>query len=142
MANQTTSGKLNFLLINNIYLIFSSLEMQERLIQTKVYYQLFYSVWKEKSHKSLKVAAAKKSFSSVYIIDTTCFGKCFLFHVIAGRHYFSYNFIVNQRFSTIAMLLRSLRQVFWKKYAFYIRYLHNNITMLLIPKVQNKTSTS
>ena len=54
---------------------------------------------------------------------------------------FLYKFIVTQRFSTIAMLLRSFTQVFWKKSAFYIRYLHNNITMLLIPKVQNKTTS-
>ena len=42
----------------------------------------------------------------------------------------------------MAMLLRSLQQVFWKKSVSYIRNLHNNITMLLIPKVQNKASTS
>ena len=94
-------------------------------MQTKVLGKCFYSVWKERSHKPLKLAAAKKSFSSVYIIDTTCFGEFFLFHVITG----------------IAVLLRFLKQVFWKKFAFYIRYLHNNITMLLIPKVQNEAST-
>ena len=89
-------------------------------------------------HKPLKVAAAKKYFSSVYIFDTTCFDKCFLFHVIIGR-YFLYKFVVTQ--STIIMWLISLK-VFWKKSAFYIRYLHNNITMPLSPKVQNKASTS
>ena len=40
------------------------------------------------SHKPLKVAAAKKSFPSVFIIDATCFDECFLFHVITGRHHF------------------------------------------------------
>ena len=40
----STYGKLNFLPINSIYLVFSSLEMQRRLIQIKVYYKLFYSV--------------------------------------------------------------------------------------------------
>ena len=59
--------------IKSFYLVFSSLEMQRRLIQTKVYYKLFYSVRKEKSHKLLKVATAKNSFSSVYVIDTYCF---------------------------------------------------------------------
>ena len=39
------------------------------------------------------------------------------------------------------MLLCSLKQVFWKKFVFYVRYLHNNITVLLI-KVQTKDSTS
>ena len=28
--------------------------------------------------------------------------------------------------------------IFWKKSAFYMCYLHNNITMLLIPRVQDK----
>ena len=56
--------------------------MQRNLIQTKVYYKLFYSVWKETSHKALKVAAAKRSFPSVYIFDTTYFDEFFLFQMI------------------------------------------------------------
>ena len=122
-------------------MIFSYRERQRRLIQTKVYYKLFYTIWKETSHKPLKVGAAKKSFPSVYIIDKTCFDECFLFHVITGRHYFLQKFSVTQRFGAIAMLLRSLKQVFWKRSAFYVRYLHNNTSMLLILKVQNKGST-
>ena len=38
-----------------------------------------------------------------------------------------------------------LKQLFWKKSIFYIHFLRNNITMLLIPqgsKMQNKASTS
>ena len=65
--------------------------MQKRLIQTKVSYKLFYSLWKETSHKPLKVAAAKKSFQSVYIIDTTCFDECFLFYMITGSSIFYTN---------------------------------------------------
>ena len=53
-----------------------------------------------------------------------------------------YKFIVTQRFGETAILLCSLKQVFWKKSSFYIHYLHNNITMQLIPKVHNKTSFS
>ena len=68
--------------------------MQKRLIQTKVYYKLSYSVWKETSHKPLKVAAAKKYFPNVYIIDTTFFDKCFLFYVITRRHYFFTNLLL------------------------------------------------
>ena len=70
----------------------------------------------------------------MYTIDTTCFDECFLFHVITERHCFSYKFIVTHWFGSTAMLLRSSKQVFWKKCAFYIRYLLNNITMPLIPK--------
>ena len=65
--------------------------MQKRLIQTKVSYKLFYSLWKETSHKPLKVAAAKKSFQSVYIIDTTCFDECFLFYMVTGSSIFYTN---------------------------------------------------
>ena len=106
--------------------------MQRRLIQTEEYYKLFYSVRKETPHKHVKVAAARKFLSSVYIIDTTCFDECFLFHMITGRHYF---LIQISHYSGLVhvVLLSSLKQVFWKKSAFYILYLHNNITMLLIP---------
>ena len=38
----------------------------------------------KKTHKPLKVAAAKTIFSSEYVIATTCFDQCFLFHVITG----------------------------------------------------------
>ena len=83
--------KTNLLPINSIYLLFPSQKMQKRLIKTKVYCKLFCSVWKGMSHKPLKVAAAKKSFPSVFIIDTTCYDECFLFHVITGRHHFCKN---------------------------------------------------
>ena len=112
--------------------------MQRRLIQTKAYYKLFYSVWKETSHKPLKVAVTIKYFRSVYIIDTTCFDEYFLFHVITRGHYFYTKFIVTQRFGATVMLLHCLKRVFWKESAFYVWYIHNNITMLLIPKAQNK----
>ena len=47
---------------------------------------LFYSVWKETTHKPPKVATAKNIFSSVYVIGGVYINKCFLFHVITGRH--------------------------------------------------------
>ena len=104
--------------------------------------KLCYSVWKETSHKPLKVAAAKKSFPSVYIIATTCFDECFLSHVITERHYFLYKFIVSQRFGETVMFVVFFETSVLKKSAFYICYLHNNTTMLLIPNVHNKVSTS
>ena len=73
--------------------------MQRRLMQTKVSYKLFYSVSNEASHKPLKVAAAKMSFPSVFIIDTIRFDESFLFNVITGN-------------SIFYLLLRSLKQVF------------------------------
>ena len=83
----TTSRKKNLLLINNIYVVLSSLEIQTRPIQIKAYYKFLYSVWEETIHKSSKVETGKKISSSAYVIGTTCFDKCFLFHMITGRHF-------------------------------------------------------
>ena len=113
-----------------IYLVYSSRERQRGLTQTKVYYKPFYFVWKETSHKPLKVAAEKKSFPSVYIIDKTCFDECFLFHVITGRYYFLFKLSVTQRFGAITMFLRFLKQVFWKRSELYIS--------TIIPRVTSK----
>ena len=44
-----------------------------RLKQTKVYHTFFHFLWKGATYKSLKVAAAKTIFSSVYPIGMTCF---------------------------------------------------------------------
>ena len=82
--------KTKFLPIESIYLVFSLLEMQRRLTQTKLCHKLFYFVWKETSHKPLKAEALQ----SVHIIDTNCFDECLLFHVITGRNYFLYKFSV------------------------------------------------
>ena len=55
---------------------------------------------------------------------------------------FLLKFIVIQMLGCNRHMLRSLKQVSWKKSAFYVRFLHSNITIMLIPKVQNKASTS
>ena len=63
------------------------------------------------------------------------------------KQYFLHKFIATQRLGAIAMLLRSLKQrhlwlclkqVFWKNSKCYVRYLHNNFTMMRIPKFQIK----
>ena len=94
-SNQmSTYRKLNLCFSSSIYFIFLSLEMQKRLEQTKVYHVLSYFVWKEMTHKPLKVVAAKPLFSSVFVIGTTCFDECFLCYVITGGHNFSWKIIV------------------------------------------------
>ena len=100
--------------MNSIYLVFSSLEIQRSLIQSKLYYKLFHSVCEETSHKPFKVAAVKKSLSSayMYIVDKTCFGEFVLSRMITGRHYFLYKYIVTQWFGATAMSRRPLKQVF------------------------------
>ena len=49
------------------------------------------SLSKKKHPTAFKVELQKKSFPSVYIINTTCFDECGLFHLITGRHYFYAN---------------------------------------------------
>ena len=69
---------------------------------------------------------------------------CWMFFILCDNWKQSvlHQVIVTQRLGATTMLLCSLKQVFWKTSAFYVRYLQNNITMMLIPKVQNKASTS
>ena len=60
--------------------MYSSLEMQRRFAQTKVYYKVYYcvcSVWKDTTHKSWKIVTAKFFFSSVDAVGITFFDKCF-----------------------------------------------------------------
>ena len=114
----------------------------EKTYSAKWYCKGFYSVWKETSHKPSKVVDIKNLLPSLYVIRTTCFDECFSFHVVIVKHYFLCKFIVTQRFFATTMLLPALKQLFWKKSVYYVRYLHNKITMLLIPKVQTKDSTS
>ena len=101
--------KINLLLISNIYLFFSSLETQRRLVQTKRYHNCFYSILKETTHKHSKVATAKNLSSSVYFVST-CFDKCFLCQcMITGSYCFSRKFIDTLRFFSTAMFLLSLK---------------------------------
>ena len=73
-SNQiSTDRKLNLPLTSSIYFVFLPQEMQKRLKQTKLYHAFSYFVWKETTHKPLKVAAAKTLFAGVYIIGTSCF---------------------------------------------------------------------
>ena len=95
-------------------MIFFSLVIQRRLVKGKEYYKPCYSLWKETSRNTLKIAAAKKSFPSVYIIVTTYFNECFLLHVITGRHYFSYKCIYTHKLGETAMLLCSWKEWFQK----------------------------
>ena len=101
-SNQTcTFRKLNLLLSSCIYFAFLPLEIKKkkRLKQTKVCHTFSYFVWKETTHKLLKVAAANSLFTSVYVIGTTCFNERFSFYVITKRHYFSQKFITTLRLS-------------------------------------------
>ena len=67
-------------------------------------------------------------FSSVYVIDATCFDECFLFHVISGTRYFSKSLSLlwdffNQMFFFETNVLKEVRA---------LRYLHNNSAVLIL----------
>ena len=93
--------------------------MQERIQLTKAYHALSYFVWKEATHKRLKAAPAKTIPTGVYVIGTTYFDVCFLFHGITGRRNFSEKINATLSIFWTLMLLLSLKPVFWKKSVFY-----------------------
>ena len=66
----------------------SALLKQRRHMQAKVHFKFCYSGRKERTHKALKVAVAKRHFSSVYATDIGYYDECSLLHVVTGRHYF------------------------------------------------------
>ena len=116
--------------------------MQKRLVQTKVYYKLCYSVWNETFHKPLKVTAAKKS-SQVCISLTQLFSMNAFYFMWWLEGILVYkNLVLPRVIEATAMLLCRLKQMFWKKSAVYLCCFYNNIAMLLILKVPNKASTS
>lgn len=66
---------------------FSPLQIHGTLIQTKIKPKQFFYCFRKSSSK-------KNLFPSVYLIGTTSFDECFLFHEMNGKHYFLYEFIV------------------------------------------------
>ena len=136
-SNQlSTDRKLNLPLTSSVYFVFFALEMQKRLKQSKIYHKFSHFVWKETTHKPLKVPAPRTLFFSVYVIATTCFDQCFLFCVIPERHCFSWKFIVTPRLFQATCWCFLWSQCIARS-PYFMLYLRNNNTML-IPKFQNK----
>ena len=73
--------------------------------------------------------------SSVYVIDATCFDKCFLFHVIAGRRYFFSEFVVTVRFFQPRYCRFLWNKCFERSSYFTLFYLHNNSVLLSSKKI-------
>ena len=113
-----TLRKRNLPLSSSIYLVFLPLEIQGWLKQTKVYHTYFYFVWKETTHKPLKMAVAKTLFSSVYAIGTlvsmNVFILCDNWKTLISIIVYFYSDIL-----FTAMLLLSLKPLFWRKSVFY-----------------------
>ena len=119
-SNQiSTYWKLNLPLTSSIYFVFLPLEIQNRLEQTKVYHAFSCFVWKETSHKPLKVAAAINPFLQYvsywynllqWIFFILCDNWKTLFFMKVCRYF---------EIFLSTMLLLSLKPVFWKKSVFY-----------------------
>ena len=72
--------KINSLLINSIYLIISSLEVQKKTHTDQSIPQVFLLCLKRNDSQPFKtIPTTKNLFSSGYVIGTTCFDKMFLF---------------------------------------------------------------
>ena len=104
--------------------------------------QAFLFCLKRNVSQIFKSSSCKKVFPKCVYHWYNLLRRMFFIPFDNWKEYFLHKFIVTLRLGATAMLLRSLKQVSSKKSAFCVRYLHNNITMMLIPKVQNKTSTS
>ena len=82
--------KLNEIPINSIYLVFSSLEMQRRFIQTNVYYKII-SCLKRKNSQTFKSSSSKNFFSSVLAqltsMNVTYFDNLKTFFFIKFHYY-------------------------------------------------------
>ena len=64
--------------------------------------------------QTLTSSSCKKIFPKCVYQLAICFNECFLFCVITGRHsFFIYKLTVTQKFGATAILLHSLKQVFW-----------------------------
>ena len=67
---------------------------------------------------------SSRFFFSVYAIDTTCFDKCFLFHLITGRRYFSKSLSLLWNICNLHIVVFFESGVL--KEVRILRYLHNN----------------
>ena len=117
--------ELNLFVISSIYLVFSLSEIQRRLVQAQVYYTFFHFFWKETTHKSLKVADVRTICSSVHIIGIQL-APINVFYSVRELK----NIIFHKSWSLLWRFLNSHVVGFFEASPYFIRYLHNNSTML------------
>ena len=132
--------KLNLLLINIIDLVISSLDMQKTHTD-QIILEVLLLCLKRNVPKTFESNSCKKLFPKC-VCQWYSLVRYILLHMIIGRQYSLLKFIFAQRFFATAMFFRSLKRVFQKMSVFYVRYLHKNIAILLIPKIQTKAFTS
>ena len=94
---RSTCGKLNLLRINNICLVFSSWEMQRRLMQTKAYYKLCLFSLKRSVSLTFKSSSCKKAFPKCVYHWYNLLRWMLLIPCDNCKHCFLHKFIVNNR---------------------------------------------
>ena len=122
-----TYRKPHLPLTSSIYLVFLPLEMKGRLEQTKVYHTFFLLCLKRNKPQTFKSGSCKNLF-----LEYVCYWYNLLWWMffILCDNWKTFLFIIVYCYSEIvltAMLLLSLKTVFWRKSVFYV-----------IPKFQNK----
>ena len=75
--------------------------------------------------QTFKSSSCKKNLYPVYIIDSTGFNEFFSWICINWKTLFLAKVCCYLEFLSTAILLLSLKRVFWKKFVFYIFYLHS-----------------
>ena len=80
----STCRKINLLLINSIHLVFSSLETQIRRIQTEVWCNFVFFVWKETTQKSSKYSFSTVCVLLVQLASINVFYSIWLLELILG----------------------------------------------------------
>ena len=115
--------------INRMYLVLSSLEMQIRPMQSKVYNNSasFLIHLEKKDSQNFKCSSCC-TFSpvNVYVVRATCFDECFLFYVTL----FLKRFIATMRFFFNHHVTTFLKRNVLKEVRI-LHYLHSNSTILI-----------
>ena len=69
----STCSKINLLLINSIYLVVFSIELQRTLVQAKVYYKFFLLCPNWNKSRTAKSSSGEKRFYPLCILQTQLF---------------------------------------------------------------------
>ena len=96
--------------------------------------QVFLLCLKRNDSQTFKSNNCTKNVCSVCML--TFFNKCFLLHVISGRHCFLQKSNVTMRIFSITVLLLSLQQVLNEIRGFH--FFPRNNSRIVIPKFQNE----
>ena len=111
--------KLNLPLASSIYLDILLLEMQTRLLQTKVYHTFFLFCLKKDDPQTFKSSSCKSSFLQYVYILLLQFVSMNVFCSMWWKILLFIKIRCYSETFLIPMFLRSSKPMFWKKFIFY-----------------------